>query len=99
MKRWTTKQLGVLSEIVMGQATPGSECNFDGNGTPFVKAGEFGESRPIIREWTTKPLKYAKVNDVLVCVVGATCGKLNLGADCAIGRSVAAIRPDKTHLN
>jgi type I restriction enzyme, S subunit len=39
---------------------------------------------------------------VLVCVVGATIGKLNLAIDCAIGRSVAAIRPaaglDATYL-
>jgi type I restriction enzyme S subunit len=83
----------------MGQAPPGSDCNSDGRGTPFVKAGEFGERRPIIREWTTKPLKLAKLTDVLVCVVGATCGKLNLGADCAIGRSVAAIRPNPSLLN
>jgi type I restriction enzyme S subunit len=99
MKRWPTKPLGELSEIVMGQAPPGNESNFDGKGTPFVKAGEFGESRPIIREWTTKPLKFAKSSDVLVCVVGATCGKLNLGADCAIGRSVAAVRPNPSLLN
>lgn len=99
MKHWPTKPLGELSETVMGQAPPGNESNFDGIGTPFVKAGEFGKERPIIREWTTKPLKFAKANDVLVCVVGATCGKLNLGADCAIGRSVAAIRPDEKLLN
>ena len=99
MKRWATKPLGEVSESVMGQAPPGNESNFDGKGTPFVKAGEFGERRPIIREWTTKPLKYAKSSDVLVCVVGATCGKLNLGADCAIGRSVAAIRPNPSLLN
>ena len=83
----------------MGQAPPGSACNSDRRGTPFVKAGEFGERRPLIREWTTKPLKLAKSTDVLVCVVGATCGKLNLGADCAIGRSVAAIRPNPSLLN
>lgn len=83
----------------MGQAPPGSDCNSDGRGTPFVKAGEFGEQRPIIREWTTQPLKFAKSTDVLVCVVGATCGKLNLGADCAIGRSVAAIRPNPSLVN
>jgi len=45
------------------------------------------------REWTTKPLKYGKKGDVFICVVGATSGKLNLGIDCSIGRSVAAIRP------
>ena len=99
MKRWPTKPLGELSESVMGQAPPGNDCNFEGRGTPFVKAGEFGERSPIVREWTTKPLRLAKSSDVLVCVVGATSGKLNLGADCAIGRSVAAIRPNASLLN
>lgn len=99
MRPWPIRPLGELATTVMGQAPPGRECNLGGKGTPFVKAGEFGASRPLIREWTTKPLKLAKSSDVLVCVVGATCGKLNLGADCAIGRSVAAIRPDKQLLN
>lgn len=82
-----------MVEFVMGQAPPGNECNKDGQGFPFVKTGEFGSQFPEIREWTTKPLKFAKEGDVLICVVGATVGKLNLGIDCAIGRSVAAIRP------
>ena len=85
--------LGSLVTIVMGQAPASRDCNFEGRGTPFVKAGEFGAERPLLREWTTNPLKVARASDVLVCVVGATCGKLNLGADCAIGRSVAAVRP------
>lgn len=41
------------------------------------------------------PLKMAEEGDVLICVVGATSGKINLGANCAIGRSVAAIRPSE----
>ena len=86
-------QLGSVVDVVMGQAPASSDCNFNGQGTPFVKVGEFGETRPIIREWTTNPLKIAWRTDVLLCVVGATCGKINLGEDCAIGRSVAAIRP------
>ncbi len=90
---WAEATLGDVSDFIMGQAPPGTACNAEGRGTPFVKAGEFGQDRPIIREWTTKPLKLAEKNDVLICVVGATAGKLNLGADCAIGRSVAAIRP------
>lgn len=95
----TALPLGDLISIVMGQAPPSSDCNFDGRGTPFVKAGEFGSSRPVIREWTTNPLKHARKSDVLLCVVGATCGKLNLGEDCAIGRSVAALRPEPGMLN
>ncbi|MBL0891345.1 MAG: restriction endonuclease subunit S [Gemmatimonadaceae bacterium] len=85
--------LGSVADFVMGQAPPGSASNFDGLGTVFVKAGEFGSERPVVREWTTQPLKFACEGDVLICVVGATAGKLNLGMDCAIGRSVAAIRP------
>jgi len=92
-KAWAETPLGVLIESVMGQAPPGTECNKDGRGTVFVKAGEFGEIKPVVREWTTTPLRYAKKSDVFLCVVGATCGKLNLGIDCAIGRSVAALRP------
>lgn len=93
-KGWSEPRLGELVEITMGQAPPGDECNKVGAGTPFVKAGEFTASgTPIIREWTTRPLKLAKRSDVLICVVGATCGKINYGADCAIGRSVAALSP------
>lgn len=90
---WARVSLGEVADFEMGQAPPGSSCNKDGRGTVFVKAGEFGVLRPIVREWTTEPLKFAKQDDVLICVVGATSGKLNLGIDCAIGRSVAAIRP------
>jgi type I restriction enzyme S subunit len=78
--------LGKVSETIMGQAPPGAHCNKDGRGTIFVKAGEFSAIAPVIREWTTRPLKLAKEGDVLVCVVGATAGKVNLAIDCAIGR-------------
>ena len=90
---WSETTLGEVADFEMGQAPPGSECNKEGNGTVFVKAGEFGSLYPIEVEWTTKPLKFGKKGDVFICVVGATAGKLNLGIDCAIGRSVAAIRP------
>ena len=95
---WIETNLGQLSEIIMGQAPSGNDCNKEGRGIPFVKAGEFSTERPIIREWTTNPLKFAKSTDVLICVVGATCGKLNLGVECSIGRSVAAIRPNRALL-
>lgn len=88
----TLLQLGDIERVVMGQAPPGKDCNKDGNGYPFVKAGEFSGDRPVVREWTTNPLKKAKDGDVLVCIAGATAGKVNLGIDCAIGRSVAAVR-------
>jgi type I restriction enzyme, S subunit len=88
-----TKLMGAIAEPIMGQAPAGDEYNTDGRGTVFVKVGEFGPLYPREQVWTTNPLKFAKTGDVLVCVVGATVGKLNLAIDCAIGRSVAAIRP------
>lgn len=89
-----TVKLGGYVDLVMGQAPPGEACNKEGEGTIFVKAGEFQERSPAIREWTSQPLKFAKNNDTLVCVVGATAGKVNLAMfECAIGRSVAAVRP------
>lgn len=91
-----TKCLGDIAEFVMGQAPPASECNKNRVGTVFVKTGEFGPLYPEVCEWTTKPLKMAQIGDVLICVVGATIGKINLGIDCAIGRSVAAIRPSSS---
>jgi type I restriction enzyme S subunit len=91
-----TLKLQEFAELVMGQAPPGSECNKNGIGEIFVKTGEFGAIYPEIKEWTTKPLRMARRGDVLICVVGATVGKLNMAINCAIGRSVAAIRPDQT---
>jgi len=100
MKKETdSKALRDLADLVMGQAPSSKDTNFEGRGTPFVKVGEFGPIRPAIREWTTKPLRMARPTDVLLCVVGATCGKINLGEDCAIGRSVAAIRPHPAKLD
>ncbi len=86
-------KLSECLDVVMGQAPASRNCNKTGKGVPFVKAGEFRLLRPEICEWTDDPLKRAKDGDVLLCVVGATCGKINLGIDCAIGRSVAALRP------
>ena len=99
MEGWIFHKLAKAATFIMGQAPLSKDCNRAGIGTPFVKVGEFGDIRPVIREWTTDPKKLASESDVLLCVVGATCGKINLGCECAIGRSVAAIRPDKNKLN
>jgi type I restriction enzyme S subunit len=91
--KWPVKKLGNFIEIVMGQAPHSDQCNKEGEGVVFVKAGEFGNESPVVREWTTDPLKMAKADDTLICVVGATAGKINRSRfECAIGRSVAAVR-------
>ncbi len=95
----TETALGEIVELVIGQAPSSKDSNYEGRGTPFVKVGEFGQVRPEIKHWTTNPLRFARRSDVLLCVVGATCGKINLGEECAIGRSVAVIRPDASLLD
>ena len=96
---WDVVRLGDYSTLIMGQAPAGKDCNKEGQGYPFVKVGQFGLLKPVINEWTTNPLKKVDDDYVLICVVGATIGKLNLGTVCAIGRSVAGINPDSNKLN
>ena len=95
---WTLSLLGNNIQLIMGQAPPGNSYNSDHIGTVLVKVGEFGEKFPHEKIWTTKPMKYAKEGDVLLCVVGATIGKVNLGINCTIGRSVSSLRPDISKL-
>ena len=98
--KWPVKKIGNFIEIVMGKAPHSDQCNKEGKGVVFVKAGEFGIDSPIIREWTIDPLKMAKANDILICVVGATAGKINRSRfECAIGRSVASVRSTSIELN
>ena len=90
---WPMRKLSEIAAFAMGQAPPSDQTNTEERGTPFYRSGEFGAKRPLTRIWTTKPLRIASKSDVFICVVGANSGEVNLGAEGAIGRSVAAIRP------
>lgn len=85
-------KLGDVATVIMGQSPPSSSVSANSADTPFLTTGEFGEKHPNLIRFTSKPLKMASINDVLITVVGNV-GGVNLGADCAIGRSVASIRP------
>jgi type I restriction enzyme, S subunit len=96
-KGWPTKRLGNVSEIIMGQSPPGDTYNTTGEGIPLINgpvdfsAESFGET--IRAKFTTKPTKFCKKNDLIVCVRGSTTGRMNIaGFDGCIGRGVAAIR-------
>lgn len=84
-------RLGDVATIIMGQSPPSSSVSTNEGDTPLLTTGEFGKRYPALIRYTSKPLKMASKNDVLITVVGNV-GGVNLGADCAIGRSVAAIR-------
>src|SRR6185312_5401268 len=80
-------------EFVMGQAPHSSTYNFEGIGELLVKAGDFGYFFPEPKEYTSSPLVFGRDTDVFICVVGATSGKVNLGINASITRSIAALRP------
>jgi len=92
-------KLGLIAEFVMGQAPHSSTYNSSGEGSLLIKAGDFGDYLPTPTEYTTNPISFSRKGDVLICVVGATSGKVNLGIDASITRSIAAIRPDPNKLN
>ncbi|MFC4691269.1 restriction endonuclease subunit S [Dokdonia genika] len=91
--QWSFGSLNLLVDFVMGQAPHSSSYNQDGIGEIFIKTGDFGKIRPTAKWFTTSPLVYGSKEDVFICVVGATAGKVNLGLNGTISRSIAALRP------
>jgi type I restriction enzyme S subunit len=90
---WSYGSLNFLVDFVMGQAPHSSSYNQIGEGEVFVKTGDFGKIKPMVKWYTTAPLVFGKEEDVFICVVGATAGKVNLGINGTISRSIAALRP------
>lgn len=92
---WEIASLNHLVTFIMGQAPHSDSYNTDGIGDIFVKTGDFGILRPTVKWFTSTPLVFASEEDVFMCVVGATSGKVNLGINGTISRSIAALRPNK----
>jgi len=81
------------AEVIMGQSPPGHSYNMEEMGIPFFQGNaDFGNLYPIIKIYTTQPLKKSIKDDILVSV-RAPVGEFNLSpCDCSIGRGLAAIR-------
>ena len=92
---WEIRKLNEVSTFIMGQAPHSKTYNNDGNGELFIRVGDFGDKYPSSNTYTTNPLVYGKEGDIFLCIVGATCGKVNYGIDGVITRSIAAIRPNE----
>jgi type I restriction enzyme S subunit len=77
----------------MGSAPPSSAYNETGNGTPMIAgAGDFRETYPQPKKWTTETTRLAQKGDLIICV-RATIGDLNWAdRDYCLGRGVAGIR-------
>ena len=98
---WPMVQLREVCDVVMGQSPPGHTYNVNGQGVPLINGPiEFGPdpfSQTVINQYTTEPTKMCRRGDLLLCVRGATAGRMNIAgyAGC-IGRGVASIRSDKS---
>ena len=90
-----TQHLDEVAEVHMGQSPPGATYNNTGAGLALLNGpSEFGRRHPVAVQWTTAPTRRCTNGDVLVCVRGATAGRLNIADDeYCLGRGVAAIRP------
>ena len=100
---WPMVELGKVCEIIMGQSPPGKTYNTNGQGVPLINGPvEFGPdpfSKTVVNQYTTAPTKMCLVDDLILCVRGATTGRMNIaGYSGCIGRGVAAIRSDTSQL-
>ena len=92
---WKVQKLDEVAPINMGQSPPGETYNTFGDGIPLLNGPtEFGEKFPTPVQWTTAPTKLCKPGDILLCVRGATTGRLNWAdKEYCIGRGLAALTP------
>jgi type I restriction enzyme, S subunit len=90
-----TVKLSEIATITMGQSPPGTSYNDEGEGIPLLNGpAEFGEQHPVEVQWTNLPKKLCQSDDILICVRGATAGRLNVAdKEYCLGRGLAAIRP------
>ena len=100
---WPMVELGKACEIIMGQSPPGETYNTNGQGVPLINGPvEFGPepfSTTIVNQYTTAPTKMCLKDDLILCVRGATTGRMNIaGYSGCLGRGVAAIRSGASQL-
>ena len=95
---WTRKKLNKVAPVNMGQSPPGDTYNREGEGLPLLNGPtEFGMKHPEPIQWTRDPTKVCNPNDILICVRGATTGRMNWADQVyCIGRGLAALTVDQS---
>ncbi|MBN1328584.1 MAG: restriction endonuclease subunit S [Candidatus Heimdallarchaeota archaeon] len=91
-KEWEVIEIEQIAELIMGQSPPGSSYNDKGQGMPFLQGkAEFGRISPQHIKYTTKPMKIAELNSILISV-RAPVGDVNIAnIKYCIGRGLASI--------
>lgn len=89
---WEVKNLSNIANITMGQSPPGESYNCKGEGMMFFQGcTDFGNRFPTVRQFTTRPTRFANEGDILLSV-RAPVGTINIAKNsCCIGRGLAAL--------
>ena len=95
---WARKKLNKVAPVNMGQSPPGDTYNREGEGLPLLNGPtEFGTKHPEPVQWTRDPTKVCNPGDILICVRGATTGRMNWADQVyCIGRGLAALTVDQS---
>ncbi len=89
---WKVGELHDIANITMGQSPPGDSYNEEGEGVIFYQGcTDFGNRFPTVRQFTTKPTRYANEGDILLSV-RAPVGTINIAKEyCCIGRGLSSL--------
>ncbi len=89
--------LGEVAEITMGQAPSGDSYNTDGNGLPLIAgAGDFGESCPEVKKFTSTPTKISEPGDIIMSIRATIGTKVTGDRAYCLGRGVAGLRAKRS---
>jgi len=93
-EEWELVSLGEKVDLTMGQSPPSSSYNYKKEGFPFLQGkAEFSSIYPKNIKYTTKPLKIAPKNSILLSV-RAPVGDVNIAdKNYCIGRGLASLLP------
>jgi type I restriction enzyme S subunit len=81
----------------MGQAPSGTAYNNDGKGWPLIAgAGDFYESKPKAKKFTTEASKLSRDGDIVLGIRASIGEKVLADGVYCLGRGVAALRPKKS---
>ncbi len=87
------RRLDEVCEIIMGQAPNGEAYNNDGIGWPLIAgAGDFGETTPQPKKFTTESSKLSRAGDVIIGIRATIGEQVIADGEYCLGRGVAALR-------
>jgi type I restriction enzyme S subunit len=91
--KWKSGSLSDIAQVVMGQSPPGISYNTEQIGVGLINGPtEFTNKYPVVKQWTSKPTKFCKPGDILLCVRGSSTGRMNISdGNYCIGRGVASV--------